>query len=183
MPTRKSKKEGPPRYTVLRDTGEHKGKGWWFEPSQACAGTEKANLFTGDYSLAGYYEAKAFVVERKGKVSEFVGNLTNKEKWDDFKQELERLEEFALPFVVCEFPYSLLVTYPRGSDVPRRVWPKIRVSPQFLVKRFWEIQVRFKTRFIFTDGDGRDAASSLFKRITELWPVPPPPASNASAAS
>lgn len=174
MPSKKKTPEKtalpePGKYLVLRDNNEHEGKGWLFEASESCAGTVERNLYTGDYGLEGYYDNKLFVIERKGCVSEFVQNISTKEKWDDFKQELERLEEFRWPFVVCEFPFSLLRTYPNGSNIPRRVWPHIRVKPQFLLKRVEEIWLRFKTRFIFTDTPelGREVASGLFKRVVE----------------
>lgn len=161
------------RYLVLRDTGEKEGHGWQFEEnSQYCRGTVKKNLYTGDYSLEGYYHNKLFVIERKGSVNEFVGNITQKEKWDDFKDELQRLEEFRLPFVVCEFPLGLIKTYPQGSNIPRGKWGQIRVKPQFLLKRLEEIWVHFKTKFIFAETPelARDIASGLFKRVVENVP-------------
>jgi hypothetical protein len=109
-------------------------------PRQAPAwARSRRNLYTGDYSLEGYYDNKLFVIERKGSVAELVGNITQKEKWDDFKQELERLEEFRHPFVVCEFPLP-------AQDLPgRQRHPEadggrsMRVKPQFLLKRLEEI--------------------------------------------
>lgn len=154
-------------YLVLRDTNEHEGKGWIFPPKDSCLGTEERNLYTGDYSIDGFYQNKCFVIERKGGVSEFAANISQKEKWDDFKQELERLEEFKHPFVICEFPFSLLENYPCGSGIPQYKWPKIRVTPKFLLKRFFEIQLKFKTKFLFTNAGGFDAAESLMKRILE----------------
>lgn len=157
-------------YHVFRDTSEHEGHGWWFDESPVCSGTTKKNLFTGDYSIDGFYDSKIFVIERKGKVAEFVGNITIAEKWADFKDELQRLEEFKHPFVICEFPFSLLEKYPVDSGVPKRLWKHIRVQPQFLVKRFMEINLRFKTKFIFADAGGKALASSLFKRMVEMYP-------------
>ena len=159
-------------FTVLRDTSEKEGRGWWFEPTEACAGTVERNLYTADYSIEGYYDNKLFVVERKGSVAEFVANISQKEKWHDFKDELQRLEEFRFPYVICEFPFSLLETYPVGSNIPKRLWPIIRVKPDFIVRRFLEIQMKFKTRFLFADGGGERVAMSLFKRIVERVPCP-----------
>lgn len=154
---------------ILRDTSEHKGHGWMFEPDGRFAGTEARNLYTGDYSIDGYYENKVFVIERKGSVAEFARNISAKENWDDFKDELQRLEEFAHPYVVCEFPYSLLETFPIGSDIPRRMWPSLRVTSQFLTRRFWEIQLAFKTKFHFANAGGRPVAMQIFKRMMEKY--------------
>ena len=85
----------------------------------------------------------------------------------DFKQELERLEEFKHPFVICEFPFSLLERYPEGSGIPLHSQSKLKVTPKFLIKRFFEIELRFKTKFLFTDQGGFYAARSLMKRVLE----------------
>src|SRR5687768_9502303 len=127
------------KYRVLRDTCEKEGHGWVFPESSRCDGTVSRNLFTGDYRLEGYYEPKLFVVERKGRVAELVGNITLKEKWDDFKDELTRLEGFRHPYVICEFPFSHLKTYPVHSGIPRERWDSIRVKPEFLLRRMEEI--------------------------------------------
>lgn len=155
------------RYTIYRDTSEKSGYGWLFPANDFCEGTESFNLFTGDYSIKGLYEEKIFVIERKGSVGEFVGNISHKEKWDDFKQELDRLEQFKWPYLICEFPFSQIERFPVGSNVPKSVWPKLRVKPEFLIKRTLEISLAFKTKLIFADSGGFKIASSLFKRVIE----------------
>lgn len=157
------------KYLVFRDTKEHKGYGWVFDKSDQCEGTLERMLKTGDYSLDGYYENKIFVIERKGSISEFVGNITNAEKWEDFKNELVRLEEFRYPFIILEFPITHLMAFPQGSAIPRKLWHSIRIQPSFLLKRFLEIQLHFKTKIIWADNaiHGKQIAASLFKRIVE----------------
>ena len=160
-------------YTVIRDTREKAG--WDFEPSESCLGTTVATLKTGDYSLVGYEHL--FTLERKQSPQEFCSNLTQSEKWSAFKRELERLETIPHTAIICEFPLSLLVSYPVGSGIPRHLWPKIRVKPQFLIKRVCEIQLSFKTPILFADGgSGKVLASSMFKRIVERYGQQPDPA-------
>jgi hypothetical protein len=163
-----------PVYRVLRDSNEPRGHGWLFPRTETCAGTEVRNLFTADYSLDGYYDTKLFVIERKHSVAEVVQNITNKEKWDDFKQLLGRMEEFRWPFVVCEFPFSLFSTYPVGSTVPKDRWPSVRTRPPFLLMRMEEIFLHFKTRWLFCDTPdlAKQVASGLFKRVLERAPDP-----------
>lgn len=161
-----------PSYRVLRDTSEHEGKGWWFPVSERCLGTVEKNLYTADYSLEGYYDNKLFVVERKGSVAEFAANLTQKDKWDDFKQVLERMEEFRWPFLVLEFPQELIKTYPVGSGIPAAQQKLVRLTGRFLLRRVCEIELRYKTKIVYTGGCGRDYVSSLFKRVTEAVPCP-----------
>lgn len=155
------------QYTVIRDTREHDGHGWTFPAADRCLGTKIATLKTADYTIEGC--ESIFAVERKGSVAEIAQNLTTSSKWDDFKNELIRLEEFQFPFVICEFPLSLLKTFPIGSGIPKDRWPSIKVTPQFLLMRLEQIWLHFKTKWIFADtpGLGREVASGLFKRVSE----------------
>ncbi len=159
------------RYTVLRDSCEKPGHGWVFPETLTCAGTVTHNLYTGDYSLPGHYQDFTFVIERKKSMSELAANLSHKEKWDDFKNELERLEKFKHSFIICEFPISCFDTFPLNSGIPERIWPKLKVTPKFFMKRLQEIQLKFKTPFLFFDTPdlGMRYASGLFKRIIESY--------------
>lgn len=150
---------------IYRDTREQSG--WNFAANDFHSGTIDKTLKTGDYSLSGLYEDNTFVIERKGSVGEFVGNITQKEKWENFKEELERLESFTYPYLILEFPFSQIERFPIGSNVPKSVWPKLKVKPDFLIKRTLEISLRYKTRILFCDSGGAKVASSLFKRVIE----------------
>lgn len=163
------------KFTVLRDSGEHKGHGWQFAPSKACAGTEVRNLYTGDYSLDGYYDNKLLVLERKATTAELAGNLTHPEKWDDFRQVLERMEEFRWPFLVLEFSLKLVQSYPVGSGIPKSHWGRLRVSGAFLLKRLNEIEMVCRTKVVFAGSPeaAQAYALGLFKRAVELVPSPP----------
>lgn len=160
------------RYTVLRDTAEQKNHGWLFPASTVCVGTQPFNMPTGDYTLAGY--ENIFTIERKGSVSEFAQNITVKDKWRCFKEELERMEGFANPFIVLEFTVEQLLGYPEGCGLPRAVVKEIRTGGAFLLKRVLEIELRYKVKIIFAGTKGPEVASSLFKRIVELCPFSPP---------
>lgn len=147
-------------YKVIRDTREQLG--WDFPVSSCCEGTVEQRLPTGDYTLAGYEQA--FVVERKGTTGEFSQNLIQ----DRFNKEMLRLEKFTYPFIVCEFDMCDIQNFPEGSGIPKHLWRKLRVTPQFFLKRFWELQVLYRTKIILAGRfGGQVAASSLFKRISE----------------
>lgn len=163
------------RYRVARDTREQKGHGWMFDPSETCSGTLIKTLKTGDYTLVGYEDILA--IERKGTVQEFVQNITQKEKWACFKEELFRMEDMPAAFIVCEFTLDDVLRYPAGSSLPYSVQKKIRISPQFYLKRLLEIELNFKARLKLVGGlRAKEYVSSLFKRVVEKWPLAIPPA-------
>lgn len=158
-------------YTVVRDSDEKRGKGWLFPAGEHCTGTVVRKLKTGDYSLEGYEDV--FAVERKGRVEEFVQNLTSREKWANFKAELERLESFQAGFVVCEFTIDDVMRYPQTTRLPWAVRRKVRVKPHFYLKRMQEIELHFRTRLkLLGPVYAREYVASLFKRVAERWPRP-----------
>ena len=39
------------RFTVIRDTREKDGHGWWFDEDAYCAGTETSKVDIGEYTI------------------------------------------------------------------------------------------------------------------------------------
>jgi len=150
------------KYTVVRDTREHEGEGWIWKPSQYCIGTVTDTLHTGDYSLRGYEMMLA--IERKGGIGEWAQNI-NQER---IERELERMEKIRFPFFLLEFTMADIMNYPIGSDIPRKLWPKLRFKGSYMMKRTIEFMMCYKTRFIFCGGSGKEIASSIFKRTIEI---------------
>ena len=64
------------RFTVIRDTREKEGHGWWFDENAYCIGTEKTKLDIGDYSIKD--KEHILCIERKESVSELAGNCGEK---------------------------------------------------------------------------------------------------------
>ena len=136
---------------VLVDTREKNP--WRFENS------ELTTLKTGDYTLKGY-ESK-FVIERKGCLEEFASNIIQPR----FFKELQRLEDFTHPFLILEFNMSDIMDFPASTAIPKHLWPSLKITPQFILRTFLEIQTSFKVRPILAGVYGKDTALSLFKRI------------------
>ncbi len=150
-----------PKYLVLRDNQEKKNF-WDFKASSICDGTETISLPTGDYTIRGFEEE--FIVERKGKVSEWAQNLYE----DRFTRELERMEEFKYPFVILEFTMSDLLGYPASSGIPKSRWGELKTNGRTLLKRTCELQFQFKSKIIFAGKThGQEVAASLIKRLLE----------------
>jgi hypothetical protein len=147
------------QYTVIRDTQEQQG--WDFIPGPSCLGTIKQKLPTGDYTLVGYEDI--FTIERKGSTGELAKNIYE----GRFERELQRMEGFAHPFMVVEFTMEDILSFPKNSGIPIRLWPKLKTTSFFLLKRFIEFQVQYKTHIILAGKQAKEVASSIFKRIVE----------------
>ncbi len=87
----------------IRDTREKPGKGFFWPESHTVSGTQKAALKYGDYSIKGH--EKDFVIERKGRASEFLSNLIGKDR-ARFHRELKKLSTCKMACIVCEFDFS-----------------------------------------------------------------------------
>lgn len=148
----KKPEDNPPK--IIVDTKEKKP--WVFEGESIRRG-----LPTGDYTLEGYEDQ--FVIERKGTPGELIKNLTQAR----FTKELERLESFKMAFIVCEFTMADIIAFPLNSGIHPSRWRKLRVTASFFLKRFIEIQIRYKTKVILAGPCGKDFALSSFKRAVE----------------
>jgi hypothetical protein len=149
------------KYHVIRDTREKVGQGWSFRTSQYCEGTRTTKLDTGDYSLAGYEDV--FTIERKGSVTEFAKNITQKR----FENELERMRKFVWSFVFLEFTMLDVLNYPDGCNIPYSQKKRIKFRGSFFLKRIMEFQLDYPTKIMFVGDNGAAVASSLFKRVVE----------------
>jgi ERCC4-type nuclease len=146
-------------YTVLKDTREQQG--WVFTKSANCNGTVETTLPTGDYTLEEY--KSELCIEHKGSSGEFARNIVE----NRFVEELKRMQEIEYPFIVLEFTMSDIIHFPRNSGIPPALWPKLRISPFFLLKKFMEFQYQYKAKIILAGSHGKDVASSIFKRMIE----------------
>jgi hypothetical protein len=149
------------KYHVIRDTREQKGQGWSFASSKYCEGTSVSKLDTGDYSLAGYEDV--FTIERKGSVTEFAKNITQKR----FENELERMKKFVWSFVLLEFDMLDVINYPDGCNIPYAQKKKIKFRGPFFLKRIIDFQLDYPTKIMFVGNNGPAVASSIFKRVVE----------------
>jgi hypothetical protein len=152
----------PHRYTVVVDTREQQPL--TFNATDRCAGTVVRTLKTGDYTLEGYEDL--LCIERKGCTAEFAANILE----DRFERELERMEAYRFPILLCQFTADDVLRFPYGSGVPRQRWGSLRVKAPFLLKRLTEIGLRYRTKVFLAGARARDLASSIFKRVVELCP-------------
>lgn len=146
---------------MIKDTREQKG--WLFEETDNCNGTIIQGLKTGDYTLCGLEDVLS--IERKGTTGEFVKNINEHR----FEQELKRLEGYKHPFIILEFDIEDIMRFPLNSGIPKHLWPKLRISKWYILKRMMELQVNYKTKMILAGKYGRETAASIFKRMAELY--------------
>ena len=92
-------------------------------------------LDTGDYSVRGL--ENTLCIERKKSVSEIANNITEKR----FKDVIDRMTPYKYSFMLFEFELEDILIYPVGSNVPKRMWDKIRISPNFILKNLIEFQL------------------------------------------
>ena len=138
---------------------EKKNKGWFFIPDDFVEKMETIKLDTGDYSILGM--EKIISIERKGTITEFAFNLIQ----DRFIRELERLEQIPHSFIILEFMMRDLISYPATSGLSPKVRSKIRITGKFLLKKFIELQCKFKTKIIFAGGCGKEITTAIFKQV------------------
>jgi len=146
-------------FTIIIDTREQTPWEFGFH------NTAKHKLDTGDYSIQGF--ENIISIERKRSVSEFANNLSESR----FKDVLERLSKIKHAYMVFEFNIDEIYTFPVGSDIPKKMWDKLRISGNYIIKRLIEIQLEYGIQVVFC-GDAANAerfSVSLMKRIYERY--------------
>lgn len=146
-------------FTIIIDTREQIP--WEF----GYHNTAKQKLDTGDYSIEGFESIIA--IERKKSVSELATNLSESR----FNDVLQRLSTIKHPYMVFEFDLDEVYSFPVGSDIPKKLWDKLRVSGNYIVKRLIEIQLEYGIQIVFC-GDPDNAERfvvSIMKRIYERY--------------
>jgi ERCC4-type nuclease len=127
-----------------------------------------SKLDTGDYSLQGL--ETLFCIERKGSVSEFANNITEKR----FKDVIDRMRRIPYAFLLLEFDLEDILIYPVGSNVPKRMWDKLKIGPKFILKHIIELQILHNIKVVFC-GDASNAekmAITIMRKIYELYGQP-----------
>ena len=146
-------------FTIIVDTREQTPWEFGFH------NTAKRKLDTGDYSMEGF--ESLFTIERKRSVSEIANNLSESR----FKDVLDRLSKIPHSFMIMEFSVDEVYQFPIGSDVPKKMWDKLRVSGNYIIKCLLEAQLNYNIHVLFCD-DAENAervAVSLMKRIYEKY--------------
>jgi ERCC4-type nuclease len=146
-------------FTIIIDTREQNPWEFGFHD------TAHQKLDTGDYTIQGLENILA--IERKSAVSEIATNLGESR----FKDVIKRLGEIKHSFIVCEFSLEDVYNFPVGSDIPKRLWDKLRISGNYIIKRLIEIQLEHNINTIFCTGpsEAEKFCVSLMKRIYEKY--------------
>lgn len=142
-------------YTIIVDTREQQP--WEFSHYT----TASKKLDTGDYSIEGLENIIA--IERKKNVTEIANNIVEPR----FKDVLERLKNIKYPFILLEFNLKDILIYPIGSNVPKHMWDKLKISSNFLLKNItdWELEYNIKVFFCGSPTNAERLATYLFNKI------------------
>lgn len=150
-------------YSIIRDTREQEGQGWWFGPTDEISGTVRETMPTGDYCIRGLEDK--VIIERKGTTGEFAKNICEKR----FFRELERMDDFTNPYLILEFSWEDMLRFPYNSGIPKSKWCRLKVKPKFILKSLHLIELKYKPKIIFAPHDGRERAALIFKYASQIY--------------
>ena len=124
-------------FTVIVDTREQLPWEFGFHT------TSRKKLDTGDYSIQGM--ESIFTIERKMSVSEIATNITE----NRFKDVLNRLSQIPHAFLIMEFDIEDIYTFPVGSDIPKKMWDKLRIKGNYIIKILLEASINHNIHLLF----------------------------------
>jgi ERCC4-type nuclease len=150
-------------FTIIVDTREQQP--WSFSNFV----TANRKLDTGDYSIEGLESVLA--IERKKSINEIANNITEPR----FKDVINRLSNMKYSFILLEFDLEDILIYPIGSNLPKRMWDKIKITPQFLIKHFleWQLYHNIKVIFCGSPSNAEKIAEHIMKKIHYIEKIQP----------
>lgn len=146
-----------PEFTVIVDTREQNP--WELRHYT----TAKKKLDTGDYSIEGYEDI--LCIERKYSISEFANNMREKR----FIDVLDRMSKYKYSYIIMEFDFEDILNFPIGTDIPKKVWDKLRMSPAYIIKYIADIQMKYGVHVLFCGSPlgAEKMALSIMRRVIE----------------
>jgi len=146
-------------FTIIIDTREQKP--WEFTEHA----TAVKKLDTGDYSIEGL--ENLFCIERKRSVSEIANNITESR----FKDVLSRMSKFRFPYILLEFDLDDVLNFPIGSDIPRHIWSKLKISPKYILKNIIEMSLLYNIYVVFcgSKDNAESYALAIMRKINEKY--------------
>jgi ERCC4-type nuclease len=146
-------------FTIIVDTREQHP--WTFQHHAVA----HRKLDTGDYSIEGL--ENILCIERKNGIAEIANNMTESR----FEDVINRMKTYKHAFILIECDYDQMMNYPIGSDVPKRAWSKIKISPAFILKFLSELSVHHNIHVIFCGSPSwaEKTALSIMKRVYTLY--------------
>ena len=144
-------------FTVIVDTREQQP--WTLKYHSSAI----QKLDTGDYSVQGYEDL--ICIERKHSISEFVSNMSEKR----FLDVLNRMTKYKYSYIVMEFNFDDVLNFPIGSDIPKKMWDRLKVSPAYITKYIAEIHTKYNIHVLFCGSPtgAEKMALSLMRRVVE----------------
>lgn len=127
-----------------------------------------SKLDTGDYSLKGLEHI--LCIERKKSVSEVANNITESR----FKDVISRMSTFQYSFLLLEFELDDVLIYPVGSNVPKKMWDKLKITPKFILKHLVELQLLHNIKVLFcgSSSGAERMALSIMRKVYEFHGQP-----------
>lgn len=146
-------------FTIIIDTREQRP---WEFPYHT---TANRKLDTGDYSIEGFEDI--LCIERKKGIAELANNMTEKR----FKDVIQRMSQYQHAYILIECNYDQMMNYPIGSDVPKKLWNKIRISPGFIMKFITDLSINHNIHVMFCGcaSWAEKTALSIMKRVHEQY--------------
>lgn len=153
-----------PSYTIIRDSREKAGHGWFWEKNMnpkrrppKCDGTITQSLKTGDYSLQGYEDI--LCVERKESYAELWMNYAER---DRFQAEMERLSTIKHKMVVIE---SVLTREIFDLSPPQY---KTCAPGRAMIRWLMNITAKYGVPFIPAGACGKYLTQQFFEEVVRV---------------
>jgi len=147
---------------IIRDTREKETHGYDYPETDIFGGTKIEKVEVGDYSIEGL--THLIFIDRKASTSEIAMNITE----DRFKKLLERATSYKYRFLVCEFDWEDILTFPIASGIPLRKQKYIKITSAFLQSFFTKLSIEYDIHVLFA-GNAERAEILTYNILKGIW--------------
>lgn len=151
------------KFVIIKDSREQTG--WSFPETDVCRGYVKKKVDYGDYTIEGMEHL--LMIERKKSTGEIAQNVTEKR----FEKLLNYCKGFKHKFMIMEFSIEDILDFPNNSGMPRVMYGKTRVTPQFMLSYLTDVQIKSGIHIIYA-GNAECAeriAYEIMRKIYSLY--------------
>jgi ERCC4-type nuclease len=150
------------KFLVIKDSREQLG--YDFPQDNYCAGTKIEKVDVGDYSIEGL--SHLIFLDRKKSTSELSMNMLE----ERFDKLLKKASKYKYKFLLFEFDYEDILTYPINSGIPRSQFKRIRVKPAFIASFVARIEIEYGIHIIYA-GNADRAEKICYNLLKQIYKI------------
>lgn len=148
------------KFLVIKDSREQQG--YDFPADNYCKGTKVEKLNVGDYAIEGL--SHLIFLDRKKSTSEIALNIIE----ERFEKLLIKGSKYKYKFLLFEFDFEDVLTYPINSGIPLWQQKKVGIKPAFIISALARFQIEYGISILYA-GNAMRAEKLCYSLLKQIY--------------